>query len=199
MVRHGETVWNQRKRLQGQIDEPLAPEGIAQAKALAPFFANEAAPQWVGTSDLSRAANTAALLGFPDAVRDARFREINVGSWGGRSIAELGALEGEVYAKWRQGVFTPPGGESWPDFTNRIRTALMAVVATGHEKILVVAHGGVIRAAVEILLNVTPSKLAAAAPATVASFSISMEDGEWRAQLEGYNIGPTSPVFDAPD
>jgi probable phosphoglycerate mutase len=199
LVRHGETAWNQAKILQGQIDEPLAPEGMAQARALAPFFANGAAPDLVVSSDLSRATMTASLLGFPNAVLDRRLREIDVGAWGGRPIAALSALDGDLYGRWRRGDYTPENGEKWSNFTKRVAEALADAVASGHERVLIVAHGGVIRAACEILVSLTPSKLAATAPATVASFTV-MRDGTLQtARLEGYNIGPSSSIFDAPD
>ena len=35
IMRHGETKWNKRSKLQGQVDIPLAPKGIEQAQMTA--------------------------------------------------------------------------------------------------------------------------------------------------------------------
>src|SRR5712691_6348769 len=82
LVRHGETDWNAEHRWQGHADVPLNARGRKQAKALA----EELAPQGVDaiyTSDLSRARDTAAIvgerLGVP-VVLDPDLREIDVGS-----------------------------------------------------------------------------------------------------------------------
>ena len=34
IMRHGETKWNKRSKLQGQVDIPLAPKGIEQAEII---------------------------------------------------------------------------------------------------------------------------------------------------------------------
>ena len=69
LVRHGESEWNAVRRLQGQADIDLSQKGRRQAAALAPVVEG-LAPDLVLTSDLKRAADTAALLGYPQAVRE---------------------------------------------------------------------------------------------------------------------------------
>ena len=86
LVRHGQSTYNAQLRLQGQADPPLSEAGREEARALAgalPPFAQ------VVTSDLVRASETAALLGYPDATRDPRWREIDIGEWQGRSLADF--------------------------------------------------------------------------------------------------------------
>ena len=53
-------------------------------------------------SDLGRARQTAELLGLRPARFDARWREIDVGEWGGRPAAEIDAQGGEL-TNWRGG------------------------------------------------------------------------------------------------
>ena len=61
MVRHGETDWNQERRLQGRTDNPLNGVGRAQAREAGRLLA---ADQWdvVVASPLLRAVQTAHLI-----------------------------------------------------------------------------------------------------------------------------------------
>src|SRR5919202_2257529 len=88
LVRHGQSVWNADGLLQGQADPPLSPAGRAEAAALAPYLRGFPADR-VRSSDLRRAVETAALAGHADPVLDPRLREIDVGEWAGRPLAEL--------------------------------------------------------------------------------------------------------------
>src|SRR3954454_13250587 len=139
LVRHGQSTYNAESRLQGQADPPLSDAGRAEAEHLRihlPRFARAI------TSDLVRASETAALLGYPDAVRDPRWREIDLGEWAGRPIAEF---PDEREAAWRGGPLTPPGGESWERFKTRVAGAVDELVAAGGTW-LVVCHGSAVRA-----------------------------------------------------
>src|SRR4051794_9634256 len=124
LIRHGQSTYNAQGRLQGQADPPLSDAGREEAERLKPCL-----PRFerVITSDLVRASETAALLGYPDAVRDARWREIDLGEWAGRRIAEFD----ESQAAWRGGPLNPPGGESWAEFRARVGGAVDELVAGG--------------------------------------------------------------------
>src|SRR6187402_1864557 len=104
LVRHGQSTYNAQARLQGQADPPLSDAGRAEAELLRPALARFG-DDHVVTSDLKRARETAALLGYPDARPDARFREIDVGEWSGRPLAEFpsGSETG-----WRGGSLKAP-------------------------------------------------------------------------------------------
>src|SRR3954452_4187766 len=141
LVRHGQSTYNAQLRLQGQADPPLSETAREEARALAgalPRFAQ------VVTSDLVRASETAALLGYPDARRDRRWREIDIGEWEGRPLADFAD---EIEHSWRGGAITPAGGESWARFQRRVGGAVDELVAAGGSW-LVVWHGGVVRAVV---------------------------------------------------
>ena len=64
LVRHGQSTHNAQARLQGQADPPLSEAGRAEAQLLRPRF-TDFQPERVITSDLRRASETAALLGYP--------------------------------------------------------------------------------------------------------------------------------------
>ena len=94
-------------------------------------------------SDLARARETAELLGLRPARFDPSWREIDVGSWAGRTAAEVDA-EGDRLTNWRGGPRTAPDGEPWEAFAERVAGALEPLLAGGPW--LVVCHGGCIRA-----------------------------------------------------
>ena len=80
LVRHGESTWNAEHRLQGQADPPLSELGREQAEALLPFL--DGIPDRRLSSDLTRAVQTAELLGLAGAPTDPRWREIDIGDVG---------------------------------------------------------------------------------------------------------------------
>src|SRR5437867_1816005 len=60
-VRHGESVWNAERRVQGQLDIPLSVTGIKQAEAVANSVAREKFDA-LYASDLIRARDTAEAV-----------------------------------------------------------------------------------------------------------------------------------------
>lgn len=149
LVRHGQSTYNASGHLQGQTDTALSDAGRAEAEALRPFLPRF---EQVVTSDLVRASETAALLGYPDARRDARWREIDLGDWAGRPIAEFAD---EQRGAWRGGPLHAPDGESWERFRTRVGAAVDELAAAGGEW-LVVCHGGAIRAALSHITGAHP-------------------------------------------
>jgi broad specificity phosphatase PhoE len=145
LVRHGESTWNAEERLQGQLDPPLSERGREQSRALARIV-NRVPDERVVCSDLTRARETAELIGLHPGRFDPRWREIDVGSWGGKTAAEVDAA-GEGLTNWRGGPRRAPNGESWEAFSARIAGALDELVEAGGPWV-VVCHGGCIRAAV---------------------------------------------------
>jgi probable phosphoglycerate mutase len=150
LIRHAETVWNRERRVQGQLDSPLTPEGEQQAerwgRALKALSWNR-----ILASDTGRAAATAAIINAQLRLAlelDPRLRELDWGRWTTRTIARIRAedreaVEAQEAAGWE---FRPPGGESRRQQMERSRQAL--IDAAGRwpgECILVVTHEGVIK------------------------------------------------------
>jgi probable phosphoglycerate mutase len=128
VLRHGQTEDNARGVWQGQVDSDLSELGRGQARHAAAALAAYR-PSLVVASDLRRAAETgeevARVCGCP-ITYDARWREIHVGQWAGRTAQEVHAefpeerlrhLRGEDF---RRGV----DGESLSDVAQRVRAAL---------------------------------------------------------------------------
>ena len=61
LLRHGETRWNKRSKLQGQVDIPLAPEGIEQAEVTAEGM-KDIPFDYIFASPLKRAYKTAQIV-----------------------------------------------------------------------------------------------------------------------------------------
>ncbi|MDO4230706.1 MAG: histidine phosphatase family protein [Lautropia sp.] len=183
LVRHGETAWNAAKVLQGQADIPLSAQGRQQALALAPLV-QRWAPTHVISSDLSRARDTAALLGWKNAPEDARWREAHLGRWTSRPVKELLETEAEHYQRWRNGQEAPPDGETIMQFRTRVGAALDELHQ--HDgNVLVVTHGGVIRAVLAIVLGLEAEQIVAVDPG-----SLTMLDFSTNPRLLAYNNTP---------
>jgi probable phosphoglycerate mutase len=145
LVRHGESTWNAEGRWQGQADPPLSPTGERQARAAAAALLGVELDA-VRSSDLARAARTAAILAGPDgSVRlEPRLRERDVGAWAGLTRDELDASHpGWVTDGWR-----PVGWEDDRAVAARAFPALEGLAAAlgAGAAALAVSHGGLIRA-----------------------------------------------------
>jgi len=151
LARHGETDWNREHRLQGWADPPLNELGREQARELAGALDGERFDA-VYSSDLRRAAETAeivaARLGLGAVVEDPALREVDLGSWSGR-------LWDEVTGQER------PDGESREQHLQRVVAGVLRLAAAHPgETLLVVSHGGSIRALERFATGETPRPLA---------------------------------------
>ena len=181
LVRHGESAFNAAGKLAGQADVPLSPRGRQQVEALAPVVARFR-PDRVFSSDLARTRETAAILGYGDAECRPALREMDLGAWTSADVETLQQEQPENYAAWRAGTLTPPGGEAWTAFSRRVEGALEDAMNGGDGSVLLSTHGGVIRAACDLLIGLPPSQAVPVNPASLTVFDC----GE-RARLLAYN------------
>lgn len=194
LVRHGQTEWNAERRIQGQIDIPLSEHGTHQARSLAPIV-RALAPDYAMVSDLTRTRMTADLLGYGHAVTDSRLREQSLGSWTGKTHDELLEAEPDRFYEWRAGTFSPPGAETWEEFRHRAAVAAQEAIDRAKGVALVVCHGGVIRALIEHILEISPSRVLPVAPGSV---SIINYRGS-HASLEALNLSGGYVKLNSPD
>lgn len=150
LVRHGESVWNVARRVQGQAPAPgLTPRGRAQVAGLAAAVAGLGVGAVV-SSDLRRARESAALvadaLGL-DVVVDRRWRERALGAAEGRPAPVPALWSGVAGERVVDPDAAPPGGESIRRLTDRVVAALAALTVRPAVPVLVVTHGGVLRVA----------------------------------------------------
>jgi probable phosphoglycerate mutase len=148
LVRHGETSANATRVVQ-HPDAPLSERGLAQAERLAERLAQLGVAAIVSsdhararaTAEHVRAATNAPLELWPELC------ERNFGELRGRSYAEIGV---DIFAP----EFAPPGGETWPQFHERVERVWRGVTARAAElngNLAVISHGLVCRSVVERL------------------------------------------------
>ncbi|MBR6428483.1 MAG: histidine phosphatase family protein [Clostridia bacterium] len=158
LVRHGETAFNAERRIQGRMDTPLSPRGLAQAEALGEWLCERGfAFDAVYSSTLTRAKDTAAAVGKrlglePKAVEG--LEEIDFGRFQGHTFDECARLYPEAYADRliRGADSNAHGGETGEEVFLRARAALLGLPEFNGGCALVVCHGAVIgflRAAVQ--------------------------------------------------
>jgi broad specificity phosphatase PhoE len=157
-VRHGETEWNRVGRWQGHADIPLSEEGKQQAATLGERFVTERQEfDHIYASDLGRALQTAqivaAALGMPVHPL-IELREMHLGGWSGLTSAEIRTQYADDWEAFERGEDFRRGehGESLADIRARIAEVIERLVAEHPgQRLLVVTHGGTIRAAMHYI------------------------------------------------
>jgi probable phosphoglycerate mutase len=158
IARHGETVWNTERRMQGQFNSPLTALGIKQAGWLAQKVEGLAIDVIV-TSPLERALDTARILRGTkeiEIIEESGFKEIYLGSWQGQSIEKVKEKYPKIHSNFwtKPEDYVPVDGESFIELTSRVEKAFNDVLVTyPNQNILIVAHAIVIKALLNIVQN----------------------------------------------
>jgi probable phosphoglycerate mutase len=154
VIRHGQTVWNRARIIQGQQQSVLTRDGIAQAEAMGRTLGMHlqqrgltAKNMQMISSPLARSYQTASVIAEtidydPVAIhRDDRLKEIGFGKWETRAWAEIEKSEEHAVAEWQAERFRtrPPGGENYPDVMARLSYWLDSLQS--RDNLIVVAHG----------------------------------------------------------
>lgn len=195
LVRHGQSEWNASHRLQGQADISLSEVGKKQVEDLRPIITN-IGPCRAVASDLKRVRETSNLLQATNITFTKELREVDVGLWTGKSIEDIKSEDEAGYLGWRAGTTTPPNGESWDIFSGRVSNAIKAEMSNPCENLLVVCHGGVIRAILDHFLGLEPSRIIPVGPASLTAIRLLNNKPE---RLELFNYRPHQLDFEAPD
>lgn len=146
LVRHGETLWNARRRVQGgAFDIELSETGREQAKKVAGALKGEKIAA-IYSSPLKRALDTARCIAREhglEVVLEHDLREIEAGRAEGLAIEELERLFPEFWEDWRKGKGSIrwPGGESLEELTTRV-WGVVERIKNRHpeETVVIVAH-----------------------------------------------------------
>jgi len=142
VIRHGQTELNKKGIINGHIDDPLASEGIEQAKNASQFLPKSI--KHIYSSSLGRAKQTAQILNetlnVPLTFRD-ELKEVNFGILNGTPfLDEYKKRHKMLDYDWR------PSGENLEDFKTRVLGLLKKIKEENKsEEVLIVGHGGIIR------------------------------------------------------
>jgi broad specificity phosphatase PhoE len=163
LIRHAAVEENARTYLYGVMDVELCPHSLAAQGAIYRALARRMPrpAHWVATP-LTRTARTAAGIfgaGYPAVplAVEPGLTEQDLGEWQGLAHAELPSkLSQPAHAFWPlAGDERPPGGESMAEVVARVGATLerLAGEQAGRD-VVVVSHGGAIRAAVAYALGI---------------------------------------------
>lgn len=146
LIRHGETLLNQKKCYYGHLDAKLNENGIRQAKLLGEFFSNLSFDHVI-SSPLSRAVDTANFIIDESNLAihtDERLMEQNFGIFEGMTMEEIVSAYPEEWEAWNHNFSTHRilDGESFLDVRKRIDSFLADCKKNFEGTVLITAHKG---------------------------------------------------------
>ena len=164
-IRHGETIWNKEKKIQGQSDIPLNEYGRELAHITADAL-KDIPFDIVYSSPLIRAKETAEILTKNrnlEIHEDSRLVEMSFGEGEGESLPEIHAhpemkLHNFIH---NPGNYIPPaGGETFEELYTRCKSFIEEIILPAEKKydtMLLIGHGALIRGMIHCINN-RPSK-----------------------------------------
>ena len=145
ITRHGETIWNTQKRLQGWKDSDLTENGINNALLLGNRLKDIEFTS-IYTSPSKRTLHTAHLIigdRKQPIIEDEDLREINLGDWEGQTQHFLmEKFPEEFYAFWNAPhLYTANSGENFIQLQERVNKFLNRIIVE-HDSgnLLIVTH-----------------------------------------------------------
>ena len=149
IVRHGETLWNKSKRLQGSRNIDLSEVGRNEARERGKQLENVDFDV-IYSSPLNRAYETACIIrgerNIP-IIKDDRLREINFGINEGMEPHQLKKDKNNSFCKFFDdpGNYVPPeNGESFQEVCNRTKEFMKQVIEPQRNKlnrVMIAGHG----------------------------------------------------------
>jgi broad specificity phosphatase PhoE len=193
LVRHAESVWNVEDRYQGQFDSGLTDIGREQSEVLSVWLQRSVGKaDLILSSDLPRVVATAepfARATGAKVLTDRRLREVDVGSWSGRTFQNVAGAEPQTVAAADAGHdVRRGGGETFAEVRTRAIEAIAeatALTAAG-STVIVFTHGGPIRVVAAHAVGVpAPGHVGFGAPDNCSVTTIQLRGG--RGVLRRYN------------
>lgn len=156
LVRHGETD----KNIQGKLhtvddEESLNKVGIKQIKKTAGKL-RKFSPAKIYSSKGKRAIESGKIIAKELTIGFETIKGMQERDWGkfsSKKWEEVQKFLDSMTLEERY-LYTPPGGESWKQFESRLKKAITKILSQNKDKtIVVVSHGGAIRALMPHLLG----------------------------------------------
>jgi broad specificity phosphatase PhoE len=188
LIRHGETLWNKEKRVQGTSDIELSEAGILQARKLA-LSLKDSAVGAIHASPLKRAQQTAEIINAFHGRKieiHPELTEMDMGDFEGLSFREIMARENEFLGRW---IADPasvrmPRGETLLELQDRACAAIRKIVE-GEDNALVVSHNFTIAVILCHLRRIKLSEFRSTCVDNASKTLIRITNGE--AQIELMN------------
>jgi broad specificity phosphatase PhoE len=149
LIRHGVTDWHRDRKVLGQRDVPLNPEGLLMATKLRDALAGLPIHDVI-SSPMLRAVQTAEIIAKAfgtEIARDPRLADFRVGKWEGMGYDDVAAS-----AEYQRFVADPmaekiPGGEGLGQIRDRAIGAVEQALrdAPAGESLAIVTHAGIVR------------------------------------------------------
>ncbi len=161
LIRHGQTDWNIKGKIQGSCDIELNDTGIKQAYELSyKVLANKYKFSKIYSSSQRRAVKTAEILSKVtniEYILTEGLEEINLGEWEGLSWAEVKEKYPTEYDEWfkNRRYIKPPKGESYQDMVERVLKAIHNIINENCGDVAIVTHSAVIMCLQCCLSNTT--------------------------------------------
>lgn len=193
LLRHGEVEARYHRVFGGKIDMELSPLGHQQVQALADYFRRHP-PHVMYASPMKRVRQTLAPLASQTGLSPIvlpGLREVDFGVWTGLSWDQ-------VYERHQVSAFdwlnqleagTIAEAETTADFRARVDDAFRQILAeSACKEIAVVAHGGVIRMLLAIILDLPFARMSAFDIEYASITKISLRPG--KTEIELMNFAP---------
>jgi probable phosphoglycerate mutase len=159
IIRHGETLYNVEKRVQGRgVDSSLNEKGRQQAQAFYEFYKNHGF-ELVITSSLNRSKETVADFIHRNSNKHLAFDYLDEISWGiyegKESSEELHKEHRKVLSEWSNANYDAriEGGESAMEMHNRLQKFMELLPSFPEKKILICTHGATLGFLMTMLQN----------------------------------------------
>lgn len=186
LVRHGESLGNEKRIFCGRTDVPLTEKGRKQAQATAEYL-KDTHMDAVFASPLDRAYETGTVIAAPHGLSveaDEGLLEIWGGYWEEKSFPEILALYPEDRNTWNDniGLSRCTGGESVLEVQQRVYAHVEQLAkANAGKTILLATHAMATRSFVAKVMGLQPEEIKDLPWPTNASVTtVEYEDGSFR-------------------